>query len=560
MGRRSLWMRSLLAGVLVLCCLQYVSVAQMASLDQTTLTATPSPTPIPPKKYFFPIINNNQPGAYLPPAGTNPSYATSVYMLSVDSTKLYNLGCQVGSIDKNFPGSRDTLVILDFGSPKKVNTEYGTDLFWMGPVPISQITGAVENFGRGYYICADTDRVSQVFVGIGTTNYGSMLASSTSVAYGHGAAWAQMVNNVNGWFKANGYASQVHAVGAIDVELSWSSPAIAKAWVNGYDSANLYDYYDYGTLDGCATRSDPNRNTCANGWTREDAWYKAFGTRPGFPVPEIYNTYGANAQQWALLSLYSVNTKGYKIEFPGVMTQYQACVQAPAGQCAGINNTPDQGWTQLVTELNKDSRTAYSPRWSTDIRWGYEQTADAAPANLTSASPVSAAPSQSLDSYIQALAQPGLDLQMQDSLTEKKAISAQVQADQAYGMEHAAPKDPALAPEAPWVTDSGFPMGIFEGAGGAAHAWEGSFINHWQGMVGGQFVIVSAGSPAEDPSTGLVMLMRVSGDRTQFSRKFFTTPQNAGPVRVSEASGSQVILSAENGARFTFNIDTEQFQ
>ncbi len=94
-------------------------------------------------------------------------------MLTVDSTKMYNLGCQVGTIDRNFAGSRDTVVILDFGSPKRINDEYGTDLFWMGPVTITQIKGAVQNFGRGYYVCADTDRTSQIYVGIGTTNYGT---------------------------------------------------------------------------------------------------------------------------------------------------------------------------------------------------------------------------------------------------------------------------------------------------------------------------------------------------------------------------------------------------
>ncbi len=152
------------------------------------------------------------------------------------------------------------------------------------------------------------------------------------VAYAHGVAWARMVNDVNSWLKASGYASQVHAVGANDIELSWAGPVISIAWVNGYDSVNLYDYYDFGTLDGCAIRADPNRTTCGNGWTRETAWYKAYGTRPGFPIPEIYLNNGYNAQQWALLSLYSVNAKGYPIEFPGVLTQYQACIQSP-GQC-----------------------------------------------------------------------------------------------------------------------------------------------------------------------------------------------------------------------------------
>lgn len=483
-------------------------------------------------------------------------------MLSVDSTKMYNLGCQVGGIDRDLPGARDTVVILDFGSPKKINTEYGTDLFWMGPVTISQIKGAVQNFGRGYYVCASTDRSSQINIGIGTTNYGSLLASSTSVAYAHGAAWAQMVNDVNSWLKTSGYASQVHAVGANDIELSWNSAAISKAWVNGYDAVNLYDFYDFGTLDGCANRSDPTRTTCGNGWTREDAWYKAYGTRPGFPIPEIYRTNGVNAEQWALLSLYSVMAKGYPIEFPGVFTQYQACAQSDPAQCSGVNNTPLLGWTQLYNELKKDSRTAYSPRWSTDIRWGFDQVKDQpiVSNSVLQVTPQATLADQSAARFAQALTQPKLDPQMKASLTEKLANANRLLADRAYAEAHLSSKDAALAPIAPVVVDTSFPVGIFEGAGGVAHGWEGLFINHWQDRVGSEYVIVSAGANADDPTAGLVMVMRVSGDRTQFSRQFYPTPQKLGAVKVVNAAGSEIIFAAENGTRFRFNLSTESFQ
>src|ERR1035437_4841369 len=89
-------------------------------------------------------------------------YSTSYYMLTVDSTTLYNMGCKLGQVDRDMPGYRDTLVVLDFGSPKKVGNEYGADLFWMGPVTNSQITSAVKNFGMGYYTCVSSDRQSQI--------------------------------------------------------------------------------------------------------------------------------------------------------------------------------------------------------------------------------------------------------------------------------------------------------------------------------------------------------------------------------------------------------------
>ena len=590
MRRLSLLKLIMLIGMFIVFSRQLSFVAQMAPLSQSTITppiatptqlltstptlsqgtispsiATPSPTPTstltpapkPTKGYYLPLLSNSS--SVQKPLVTASSYSMSLYMLSVDSTKMYNLGCQFGKIDRDFAGSRDTFVILDFGSPKKINTEYGADLFWMGPVTVSQIKEAVQNFGRGYYLCTSTDRSSQIYVGIGTTNYGSMLASSTDVAFAHGAAWAQMVNDLNSWLKDSGYASQVHAVGANDIELSWNSAAISKAWVNGYDSINLYNFYDFGTLDGCATLSDLTRMTCANGWTLEDAWYKAFGTRPAFPIPEIYNTRGVNAQQWARLSLYSVTAKGYPIEFPGVLTQYLACTQADPAQCAGVDNTPLQGWTQLVTELKKDSRTAWFPRWSTDIRWGFDQVGSEltfTPDQVSQA----ALPDYSGAHFAQALTLPKLDSQMKASLVEKLANADQLLADRTFAEAHLAPKDAALAPKAPLVGDTGFPVGIFEGAGGVAHGWEGNFINHWQDSVGSEYVIVSAGSNAEDPTAGLIMVMRVSGNRTQFSRKFYPTPQKVGPVKVVEVTGSEIIVATENGTRFYFNLSSATFQ
>jgi hypothetical protein len=369
-----------------------------------------------------------------------------------------------------------------------------------------------------------------------------------------------MVNELNSWLRLNGYASQVHAAGATDIELSWSTPGDARAWVDGFDSVNLYDYYDYGTLDGCSY-TDINWNTCVGSWTREDAWYKAFGPGPAFPIPEIYNTKGVNAKQWALLSLYSVIHHKVPIEFNGVMTQYQACTQAPVGQCYGIDNTPNAGWTQLYTELKKDSRTAFFPRWSTDIRWAYEQTADSAPVqdpSILTAAMMSSVRSQ--DRYLQTLAMPDLNPQMRDSLTEKLAIVQQVQADQVYGQAHLASKDPALAPGAPVVSDPGFLEGIFDEAGSMAHAWEGTFNNHWQAQVGSDFVIVSAGATAEDAPQGQVMVVRVSSDRGQVSRKFFIAPAYVGSLTVSAVAGSQIMLSAENGELVIFDLETETFQ
>lgn len=498
------------------------------------------------------------------PAGSPPPYSSSVYMLTADGTRLYNYGCQVGAKDKALPGTQNSVVILDFGSPVITNGQYGTDLFWMAAVNISQIKAAVENFGRGYYICSDTDSTSQITVGIGTTNYEYTHSWSTSTARAHGVAWAQMVNEVNSWLVTYGYSSQVHAVGAIDIEPAWNSVAFSRAWVEGYNAVNLYYYYDFGTADGCATRSDPTRVTCANGWTREDVWYKAYGTRPAFPLPEIYNTRGANAEQWALISLYSVNTKGYLVEFHGVLTQWQACQQAGASQCIGVDNLPSTGWLQLYNELKKDTRTFYTPFWSSDMLWGYSVAADSAAVGRTvvpdQIQPGESIPQQTVESLQKALIDPAIDLEMKLSLQEKLANAQQILADTAAGRAHPAVKDPELAPQAPSVSDGGFLIGIFDGPGGIIHPWEGSMINHWQDAVGGEYVLVSAGVSADDPAQGLVMAVRVSSDRELLSRDFYPTPVKNGEIKITNVDGSNLVLQAADGSQFTFDVLTNQFK
>jgi hypothetical protein len=83
-------------------------------------------------------------------------------------------------------------------------------------------------------------------------------------------------------------------------------------------------------------------------------------------LPEIYNTYGANAWQWQNLSLYSYVNHNKRLTIMGAFTQWQAC---QGRSCSGVDNRPEVGWRQLSEALNFDSRTAQSLPWSTDITW-----------------------------------------------------------------------------------------------------------------------------------------------------------------------------------------------
>ncbi len=108
-----------------------------------------------------------------------------------------------------------------------------------------------------------------------------------------------------------------------------------------------------------------------------------------------------------------------------------------------------EGWTQLYNELRKDSRTAYFPRWSSDMRWGFEQTALDLPAS-PSLAPVTSAPSDAAAHFAGALLQPELDVQMKASLSEKQANAKRMADDRTFAQAHPASKDADEAPAAPW--------------------------------------------------------------------------------------------------------------
>ncbi len=501
------------------------------------------------QKVFIPVVSYYAPQA--------PPYSTSYYMLTVDGATLMDMGCKIGQIDRNLPGSRTTVVILDFGSPKKIDSEYGTDLFWLGPVSISQISAAVKNFGQGYYTCVADDRNSQVIVGVGTTNYHTSISNTTDF-YNHGVAWARMVNDLNAWLTTQGYASQVLVVGANDVELAWNTPAITKAWVNGYDSAYKFDWYDYGSLDGCATNSNPTSSICGNTWTREDAWYVTYGTKPAWPLPLIYATNGVNAQQWALLSLYSFNTRGYSFIFIGPMTQKQACDQSP-GQCPGLDNTPEQGWNQLFSELRNKTATYFIPPWLTDIKWWNGVVTMGAAPGLAASEPGPTLYQQIVQGLQEELASPQLSDEGRASLQGRLDNARRVVEYQAAAAAAPAAQGAKGLPAAPKVLDPGFQSGIFDGPGGIFRAWEGDFQNHWQGMVGGQFVFISAGASAGDPAQGIIAVTVVSADRLDVQKNTYQAPAGSGALSVVKVEGPLVFLQTNNGQQLIFDTSTSQF-
>lgn len=249
-------------------------------------------------------------------------------------------------------------------------------------VDTNQIAAAAQEFGRGYWVGTTSDTTSQITLAIGTSN--NDFDNEGEVTFAHGSAWAGMVNNVQTWLTDNGYAGQVKAAGASDMELGWNSPTATNAWVDGYDSINDRLLYNFGDAEGCPQSGDGSVSQPCNHrypsyvptprpyqWTQADVWHISWEAAPARPLPQIYANSGAGAKQWYQIALYSYVSRSRKMLFDGPLTQHRACVKTNYGDpvCNGADNTPDQGWTLLYNALNagNDPRTAQDLRWSTEI-------------------------------------------------------------------------------------------------------------------------------------------------------------------------------------------------
>lgn len=313
---------------------------------------------------------------------TKPPTTTSwyVYVTSNETDQdlrnwMYSKGYEAGQKDLSLPGKQYSLAILDFGQPWLSGTTQGIWSFnkdYGRFLSASVIKEAVKWFAWGYYNGTGSDYDSQIRIAVGTNNYGP------NVGYWHGQSWATMIKDIGVWLASNYIGSQVQARGASDIESDYSSPSTAYSWVDGYNSMWVPPYYlyNYGSANGCPTsgttnisKSCPTPKSTAQGWTwtQDNYQYVSWGADPSYPLPEIYNTTGANAKQWQQISLYSYLAKGGRMAFLGPLSQSQACVQR--GGCYGFNNTPDQAWTQLWNEINSDSRTWQNLSYSTDIKW-----------------------------------------------------------------------------------------------------------------------------------------------------------------------------------------------
>jgi hypothetical protein len=456
--------------------------------------------------------------AAVPAAAAAPNPTTSYYVRSTGPASedlWFGLGCNQGTIDANRPGTQNRIVVLDFGSPRRLlDGTYGFELPGgaSGELRSRQEAQSVAvNYALGYWACTGNDRASVISLAIGTTNNGTEVASN---GYQQGRAFANFVRWITEDVADGGASSQVKVRAAIDVEMDWNTFADTREWFQGYDSLSNTPIYDFGDAAGCT--QDGSTTACNNGWTQERVWWVSEGFPLARPLPEIYTNSGSQARQWYQLARYTHIRHSVDMLIYGTLTQFGACQQV--GGCTTTDNTPSQGWTQLYDLLNADPSVRHRPRWSADISYS---TSPAAPATQTVDQPLPA---------------------------EKAAAFAEHRA--ADGARLAATAAPAPAP----------PSGIVQDVNGALPTSRDELLNAWQGRVDGRFVAVYAGAQAGDPGQGVVIVVTLQDAHgAAFRQTLLRTPQRAGAVRVVSADGPVLTLRAASGATFTLDAAEGRF-
>lgn len=304
-----------------------------------------------------------------------PTTTTALYIDVVNQTTLYNLGCNAGDRVDSGADPKSGEVILAYGSPVQINsTTYGAGLFSQPSAGTTQIRTATQQYAQGWYDCLSaankSDSTVLLKVAIGVTNEYPSGWSNTTVS-NHGNAWAQMVDGANGW-RTPALAAKLAFRGGADIELGWSSPVKARAWVDGYNAhSSSWFYANFGGAAGCQWFSNGDEFSCGTtgqpSWTSADVYYISEEVPTAIPLPQIYRTDGISAEQWVLISQWGVDHGKPKLFFDGPLSQNGACGQV--GGCSGTNNTATQAWNQMVNKMDARPQTVWDMKFSVDIKW-----------------------------------------------------------------------------------------------------------------------------------------------------------------------------------------------
>jgi hypothetical protein len=307
-----------------------------------------------------------------------PRPVTSWYVTTTDTTVLSALGCN--DAKQLLPGTN--LIILDFGYPWSQSGQQGVRILPGGDSSKWRTIAEVESGVRAYLDgfktanCNPSGATTRLVIAV--NNYDAPDPGDYVNAQ-HGDAWIEMIRRLSDYIRNDTYlASKIFIRGGMDIELDWNSAADTQAWVNAYKAKATYmgitlSLYNFGTCEDCPNTSACSPTAMRNDWTMQKVWYVSQGSGISFPCPEIYNRSGVNATQWYCLSLYAQQNQSGKLNILGMLTQWEACHNNGTNNndCRSLNtdNTPEQGWTQLMDSLNGNANTAITVNSASDIEW-----------------------------------------------------------------------------------------------------------------------------------------------------------------------------------------------
>jgi hypothetical protein len=261
-------------------------------------------------------------------AAAYPYTTTSYYESTTSTSTLFNQGCAAGS------AGAVGAIILDFGRPAYKDGAYGTMLFGSGGFASNvSILSGMKAFADGYWNCSPLH--TRVVIARGTSNYcpaGSGCSLPPPDFGAAGSYWGRRTNELAAYISNSGYASQETSAAADDAEPAWDSGFTStRDFIAGYNSAALWEMFDYGSLE-------------SGYWSRSQEYYAAY-TGANFPLPQIY--YSSMAASWESLELWAVENRGASMLVLGVTSEWPT----PG------TLTPHQGYDAMLGQLQSHAST-----------------------------------------------------------------------------------------------------------------------------------------------------------------------------------------------------------
>ena len=499
-----------------------------------------------------------------------PLAATSYYVSTFDPGFHFNLGKALGTTHQEANEPQDSVVVLNFSYPICFdNGNFGADLY-SNPenVRIEQITNAVKHFALGYYHNLGSDHESNLVIGVGTNNKSEVTPSNTplsdftcdgqGLATAHGKAWGTMISALNHWAFNDGIFHQVQFYGASNMELGWNTPAWTRAWIAGFEQGGSNFLLNFGDASGCPYEGHTHWSCGTKAfreWTEEDVWFISYGSPSALPLPLIYLTNGVHAKQWASLSQYSVREHGFRMDFTGVFTQWQYCQQF--SWCNNTDNTPEEAYLQLYTELGRNAATAQELRWKADIRWILQSEWSGLTAFTQSGiQTVTDHPvSREIKTLQSALETATLSPLMDQSLTGKLSRYETMATNIATARANPAIKDPTIhallsssrdrSPGVLWMVDGTYPDFPF-----------GALINNsWVYQTEAGHILIGAGAPPENPAQGVLYVLQTEVDGSVIHSSHILAPAESGPLTIEDQDTGKLLIRSENGDQFYFDLE-----